>query len=116
MFEIEEVRGQKAKIKVIGGGGAGGNAVNNMIASNLHGVEFIAVNTDMQALETSLATVKVQIGDNLTRGLGAGSDPQIGKNAALEDRSAIAENLEGSDMVFITAGMGGGTGTGAGPV
>ncbi|OGW39591.1 MAG: cell division protein FtsZ [Nitrospirae bacterium RBG_13_39_12] len=116
MFEIQEIRGQKAKIKVVGVGGAGGNAVNNMIASNLHGVEFIAVNTDMQALETSLATVKVQIGDNLTRGLGAGSDPQIGKNAALEDRSAIAENLEGSDMVFITAGMGGGTGTGAGPV
>jgi cell division protein FtsZ len=116
MFEIQEVRGQKAKIKVIGVGGAGGNAINNMIASNLHGVEFVAVNTDMQALETSLAPVKLQIGDNLTRGLGAGSNPQIGKEAALEDRSAIAESLEGSDMVFITAGMGGGTGTGAGPV
>ncbi len=116
MFEIQEVRGQKAKIKVIGVGGAGGNAINNMIASNLHGVEFVAVNTDMQALETSLAAVKLQIGDNLTRGLGAGSNPQIGKEAALEDRSAIAESLEGSDMVFITAGMGGGTGTGAGPV
>jgi len=116
MFEIEEVRGQKAKIKVIGVGGAGGNAINNMIASNLHGVEFIAINTDMQALETSLAPVKVQIGANLTRGLGAGSDPQIGKEAALEDGTAIAESLEGSDMVFITAGMGGGTGTGAGPV
>jgi cell division protein FtsZ len=116
MFEIQEVRGQKARIKVIGVGGAGGNAINNMIASNLHGVEFVAVNTDMQALETSLAPVKLQIGDNLTRGLGAGSNPQIGKEAALEDRSAIAESLEGSDMVFITAGMGGGTGTGAGPV
>ncbi len=116
MFEIQEVKGQTARIKVIGVGGAGGNAINNMIASNLHGVEFIAINTDMQALETSLAPVKVQIGANLTRGLGAGSDPQIGKEAALEDRTAIAESLEGSDMVFITAGMGGGTGTGAGPV
>lgn len=116
MFEIQEVRGQKARIKVIGVGGAGGNAINNMIASNLHGVEFVAINTDMQALETSLAAVKLQIGENLTRGLGAGSNPQIGKEAALEDRSAIAESLEGSDMVFITAGMGGGTGTGAGPV
>lgn len=116
MFEIEEVRGQKARIKVIGVGGAGGNAINNMITSNLHGVEFVAVNTDMQALETSLASVKVQIGANLTRGLGAGSNPQTGKEAALEDSSLIAEYLEGADMVFITAGMGGGTGTGAGPV
>jgi len=116
MFEIEEVRGQKARIKVVGVGGAGGNAINNMIASNLHGVEFIAINTDMQALETSLAPIKVQIGDSLTRGLGAGSNPQIGREAALEDSSVIAEYLEGSDMVFITAGMGGGTGTGAGPV
>jgi cell division protein FtsZ len=116
MFEIEEVRGQKAKIKVVGVGGAGGNAINNMIASNLHGVEFIAINTDMQALESSLAPVKVQIGADLTRGLGAGSNPQIGREAALDDRTAIAESLEGSDMVFITAGMGGGTGTGAGPV
>lgn len=116
MFEIEEVRGQKARIKVVGVGGAGGNAINNMITSNLHGVEFIAVNTDMQALETSLASIKVQIGANLTRGLGAGSNPQIGKEAALEDSSLIAEYLEGADMVFITAGMGGGTGTGAGPV
>jgi len=116
MFEIEEVKGQKAKIKVVGVGGAGGNAINNMIASNLHGVEFVAINTDMQALETSLATVKIQIGESLTRGLGAGSNPQIGREAALEDSTAIAECLEGSDMVFITAGMGGGTGTGAGPV
>lgn len=116
MFEIEEVRGQKARIKVVGVGGAGGNAINNMIASNLHGVEFIAINTDMQALETSLAPIKVQIGDSLTRGLGAGSNPQIGREAALDDSSVIAEYLEGSDMIFITAGMGGGTGTGAGPV
>jgi cell division protein FtsZ len=116
MFEIEEVRGQAAKIKVVGIGGAGGNALNTMIASNLHGVEFIAVNTDMQALETSLAPSKIQIGANLTRGLGAGSDPQIGRAAAQEDTSLIAEYLEGADMVFITAGMGGGTGTGASSV
>lgn len=116
MFEIEEVRGQTARIKVVGVGGAGGNAVNTMIASNLHGVEFIAVNTDMQALEISLAPSKVQIGASLTRGLGAGSNPQIGISAALEDSSLIAEYLEGADMVFITAGMGGGTGTGACPV
>jgi cell division protein FtsZ len=116
MFEIEEVRGQRAKIKVVGVGGAGGNAVNNMIASTLQGVEFIAINTDLQVLETSLAPVKVQIGASLTRGLGAGSDPQIGREAAFEDRPAIVEVLEGADMVFVTAGMGGGTGTGAGPV
>ena len=116
MFEIEEVRSQTARIKVVGVGGAGGNAINTMIATNLHGVEFIAVNTDMQALETSLAPVKVQIGGNLTRGLGAGSNPHIGKEAALEDIALVAEHLEGADMVFITAGMGGGTGTGAGPV
>lgn len=83
MFEMEEVKGQKAKIRVVGVGGAGGNAINNMIASNLHGVEFIAVNTDMQALETSLASVKVQIGTNLTRGLGAGSNPEIGERGSL---------------------------------
>jgi cell division protein FtsZ len=116
MFEIEEVKGQKARIKVVGVGGAGGNAINNMIASNLHGVEFVAINTDMQSLETNLAPIKVQIGENLTRGLGSGSNPQIGRDAALEDSTMIAEHLEGADMVFITAGMGGGTGTGAGPV
>jgi len=116
MFEIQEVKGQQARIKVIGVGGAGGNAINNMIASNLQGVEFIAVNTDTQALESSLAPVKVQIGNNLTRGLGAGSNPQLGREAAIEDRTAIAETIEGSDMVFITAGMGGGTGTGAAPI
>ncbi|MBM4128855.1 MAG: cell division protein FtsZ [Nitrospira sp.] len=115
-FEIEEVKGQKAKIKVVGVGGAGCNAVNNMIASNLRGVEFIAINTDTQVLEASLAPTKVQIGANLTRGLGAGSNPQIGREAAFEDRTAIAEALEGADMVFVAAGMGGGTGTGAGPV
>jgi cell division protein FtsZ len=116
MFEIEEVRGQKARIKVVGIGGAGGNAVNNMIASNLHGVEFVAMNTDLQVLETSLAPVKIQIGKELTRGLGAGSNPEIGRQAALEDKTAIMDSLDGCDMVFITAGMGGGTGTGAAPV
>ncbi len=116
MFEIEEARGQCARIKVVGAGGAGGNAINTMIASNLHGIEFIAVNTDAQALEMSLAPSKVQIGSQLTRGLGAGSDPQIGRAAAEEDAALIAEYLEGADMVFITAGMGGGTGTGASPV
>ena len=116
MFEIEEIRGQKAKIKVIGAGGAGGNAINNMIASNLQGVEFIGINTDLQVLETSLAPVKVQIGRELTRGLGAGSNPDIGRQAALEDKAAIMDCMDDCDMVFITAGMGGGTGTGAAPV
>ncbi|RPI37493.1 MAG: cell division protein FtsZ [Nitrospiraceae bacterium] len=116
MFEIEEVKGQNAKIKVVGIGGAGGNAINNMIASNLHGVEFIAINTDLQVLETSLAPVKIQIGRELTRGLGAGSNPGIGRQAAIEDKDAITDCLDGCDMVFITAGMGGGTGTGAAPV
>src|SRR5512143_1379386 len=116
MFEIDDVKGQNAKIKVVGIGGAGGNAINNMIASNLHGVEFIAINTDLQVLETSLASVKIQIGKELTRGLGAGSNPEIGRQAAIEDRAAIMECLDGCDMVFITAGMGGGTGTGAAPV
>jgi len=116
MFEIEEVKGQNAKIKVVGIGGAGGNAVNNMIASNLHGVEFIAINTDLQVLESSLASVKIQVGRELTRGLGAGSNPEIGRQAAIEDREAIMDCLDGCDMVFITAGMGGGTGTGAAPV
>jgi cell division protein FtsZ len=116
MFEIEEVRGQKARIKVIGVGGAGGNAVNNMIASTLQGVEFIAVNTDLQVLETSLAPKKVQIGRELTRGLGAGSNPEIGRQAAIEDKTAVMDCMDGCDMVFITAGMGGGTGTGAAPV
>lgn len=116
MFEIEDVKGQTAKIKVIGVGGAGGNAINNMIASNLHGVEFIAINTDTQVLDASLASLKVQVGNSITRGLGAGADPQIGRQSALENRASIADVLEGADMVFITAGMGGGTGTGASPV
>ncbi len=116
MFEIDDVKGQTAKIKVVGVGGAGGNAVNNMIASNLEGVEFISINTDTQVLDTSLAPRKVQIGASITKGLGAGSNPQIGHQSALEDRPSVVEALEGADMVFITAGMGGGTGTGASPV
>ncbi|GAB4483092.1 MAG: cell division protein FtsZ [Thermodesulfovibrionales bacterium] len=116
MFELDEVKGKNAKIKVIGIGGAGGNAINNMIAANLHGVDFIAMNTDQQVLDASLAPVKVQIGRELTRGLGAGSNPEIGRQAAIEDRAAIMDVLDGCDMVFITAGMGGGTGTGASPI
>lgn len=116
MFEIDDVKGQTAKIKVVGIGGAGGNAINNMIASNLHGVDFIAVNTDMQVLEASLAPVRVQIGAEVTRGLGAGGDPEIGRQSALDDRNALVDALSGADLVFITAGMGGGTGTGASPV
>ncbi len=105
-----------AKIKVIGVGGAGGNAVNNMINANLQGVKFIVANTDAQALETSNAEVKIQLGKSLTEGLGAGADPNIGREAALESIDEIREALEGSHMVFITAGFGGGTGTGAAPV
>ncbi len=105
-----------ATIKVIGVGGAGGNAVNNMINAKLQGVKFIAANTDAQALETSNAEIKIQLGRSLTEGLGAGADPNIGKEAALESMDEIREALEGSHMVFITAGFGGGTGTGAAPV
>jgi len=107
---------KSAKIKVIGVGGAGGNAINNMIESNLQGVKFIAANTDAQALENSKAQLKLQIGEKLTEGLGAGSDPRVGREAALESKEAIKNVLEGSHMVFITAGFGGGTGTGAAPV
>lgn len=105
-----------AKIMVIGVGGAGGNAINNMIDSKLQGVKFIAANTDAQALEISKATVKLQIGEQLTQGLGAGANPQIGREAALENAEALKNVLDGSHMVFITAGFGGGTGTGAAPV
>jgi len=107
---------KSAKIKVIGVGGAGGNAVNNMIASNLQGVKFIAANTDSQALEISRAPVKIQMGEKLTEGLGAGANPQIGRDAALESEEVLREALSDSHMVFITAGFGGGTGTGAAPV
>jgi cell division protein FtsZ len=113
-FEIESVG--SARMKVIGVGGAGNNAVNRMIYSNLQGVEFVAVNTDCQALTKSSAATKVQIGSRITKGLGSGGDPDIGRRSAEEDRDVIAEVVDGADMVFITAGMGGGTGTGAGPV
>lgn len=105
-----------AYIKVIGVGGGGGNAVNTMIAAGLRGVEFITANTDLQALEATQASVRLQLGANLTRGLGAGANPDIGRKAAQEDREAVIKALEGADMVFITAGMGGGTGTGAAPI
>ncbi len=106
----------QAKIKVIGVGGGGGNAINNMIASELQGVEFIAANTDAQALEMSRADKKIQLGRTLTKGLGAGAKPEIGREAAEESAEEIRDALEGADMVFVTAGMGGGTGTGGAPV
>ena len=105
-----------AKIKVIGVGGAGNNAVNRMIESGIKGVDFIAVNTDRQALQTSRANTKIQIGEKVTRGLGAGANPDVGAQSAEENKSEIAEVLRGADMVFVTAGMGGGTGTGAAPI
>ncbi len=111
---VEAVEG--ARIKVIGVGGGGSNAVNTMIAAGLPGVDFLAANTDAQALRTNLAPVKLQLGEKLTRGLGAGGNPEVGKRAALEDVERIAEHLGGADMIFVTAGMGGGTGTGAAPV
>ncbi|MBN1655762.1 MAG: cell division protein FtsZ [Deltaproteobacteria bacterium] len=106
----------QAKIKVIGVGGAGGNAINTMIESGLEGVEFIAANTDVQSLHRNLAPEKIQIGTTVTRGLGAGGKPEIGRKSALEDVQKVSEILQGADMVFITAGMGGGTGTGAAPI
>src|SRR5579863_10165156 len=107
---------QGAKLKVIGVGGGGGNAVNRMIASGLEGVEFMVANTDLQALSISNAPVKIQLGAKLTKGLGAGANPDVGRRAALEDTEKIIEVLEGADMVFITAGLGGGTGTGGAPI
>ncbi|PTL39707.1 cell division protein FtsZ [Alkalicoccus saliphilus] len=116
MLEFEMESEQMAKIKVIGVGGGGSNAVNRMIENGLQGVEFIAVNTDAQALKMSQANERLQLGGKLTRGLGAGANPDIGKKAAEESREQLQELLQGADMVFITAGMGGGTGTGAAPV
>ena len=116
MFELEIDSTNTAKLKVVGCGGAGGNAVNRMIGAGLRGVEFIAANTDMQALNQSLAPHRIQLGANATRGLGSGGDPSVGRRAAEEDEQAIADSLADSDMVFITAGMGGGTGTGSAPV
>src|SRR5215472_4832289 len=111
----EDPRNQ-AKIKVIGVGGGGGNAVNRMIDAKLEGVEFVVANTDLQALQLSRAPVKIQLGVKLTNGLGAGANPEVGRKAALEDADKIIEALEGADMVFVTAGLGGGTGTGAAPI
>ena len=109
MFEIDQL----AKIKVVGVGGGGNNAVNRMIEQGLQGVEFIVANTDLQVLNSSKAKIKIQLGNT---GLGAGADPEVGKEAALESKDAIVEVLKGADMVFVTCGMGGGTGTGAAPV
>ncbi|RLE12538.1 cell division protein FtsZ, partial [Candidatus Aerophobetes bacterium] len=111
-----EDSGLEHKIKVIGIGGAGCNAINRMIDVNLRNVEFIAANTDLQSLNANKAPVKIQLGANLTKGLGAGADPEIGEKAALESRDRIMEALQGAEMTFITAGMGGGTGTGGAPI
>ncbi len=116
IFDMEEMENEAAKIKIVGVGGGGSNAVNSMIASSLQGVEFIAINTDAQALESSLAHQRIQIGSSMTKGLGAGANPEVGRQAAIDDRDIIEEAIKGADMVFITAGMGGGTGTGAAPV
>jgi cell division protein FtsZ len=116
VFEIDETQSTGAKMKVVGVGGGGGNAVNRMVAEALEGVEFISVNTDGQALKHSTSQHKIQIGKKLTRGLGAGARPEIGRQAIEEDRDEVAQALDGADLVFITAGMGGGTGTGAAPV
>lgn len=113
---IEEAPRNGAKIRVLGVGGGGGNAINNMIAAGLDGIEFIAANTDFQALEQNLAPSKIQLGGNLTKGLGAGGNPEVGAKATQEDVDRIREAVQGSDMVFITAGLGGGTGTGGAPV
>ncbi|MFP3870123.1 MAG: cell division protein FtsZ [Syntrophobacteria bacterium] len=115
IFEFVESE-SSAKLKVVGVGGGGGNAINNMIDCSLMGVDFIAANTDAQALETSRAPTKLQLGSGITKGLGAGANPEIGRSAALEDAEKIREALSGSDMVFVTAGLGGGTGTGGAPV
>ena len=116
MFELVERLAPNAVIKVIGIGGGGGNAVAHMVTSHIEGVDFICANTDAQALKLSGAKLTLQLGGNVTKGLGAGANPEVGRQAALEDRERIVELLQGADMVFITAGMGGGTGTGAGPV
>ena len=115
-FEFMDTQSQSAVIKVIGVGGGGGNAVEHMVLANLDGVDFICANTDAQALKNSSARTAIQIGNNITKGLGAGADPIVGREAALEDRERIQEILNGTDMVFITAGMGGGTGTGGAPI
>ncbi len=116
MFELVDATNQAAVIKVIGVGGGGGNAVQHMLGANIEGVEFICANTDSQALKNSGAKTVLQLGSSMTKGLGAGADPEVGRQAALEDRDRLMDVLDGSDMIFITAGMGGGTGTGAAPI
>ncbi|HVO65298.1 MAG TPA: cell division protein FtsZ, partial [Syntrophales bacterium] len=116
MFEFDGSIERCAKIKVIGVGGGGSNAVNTMITCNIQGVDFIVANTDVQSLRMSKAPVKIQLGSQSTKGLGAGANPEMGKQAALEDNERLADELSGADMVFVAAGLGGGTGTGAAPV
>ena len=116
MFELVDNLPQNAVIKVIGVGGGGGNAVRHMLTSSVDGVDFICANTDAQALIELDAKAVIQLGGNITKGLGAGANPEVGRQAAIEDRERIADMLKGADMVFITAGMGGGTGTGAAPI
>ncbi|MCK4950931.1 MAG: cell division protein FtsZ, partial [Gammaproteobacteria bacterium] len=116
MFELMDSYSENAVIKVIGIGGGGGNAVQHMVKSGVDGVDFICINTDAQALKGTSAKTSLQIGCNITKGLGAGANPNIGREAAIEDRERIQEVIEGADMLFVTAGMGGGTGTGAAPV
>jgi cell division protein FtsZ len=116
MFELMENHSEEAVIKVIGVGGGGGNAVEYMVASNIEGVEFVAANTDAQALRNSSANITLQLGANVTKGLGAGANPEIGRRSAEEDRETIKKTIQGADMIFIAAGMGGGTGTGAAPI
>jgi cell division protein FtsZ len=115
IFEFDEGVARNARMKVVGVGGAGGNAVNRMIDEALEGVDFIAVNTDAQALKKSEAHIKIQIGKKLTRGLGAGARPEIGRQAIAESEAEVVQAIDGADLVFVTAGMGGGTGTGAAP-
>ena len=116
MFKLVDTTPQSAVIKVVGVGGGGGNAVEHMVREDVDGVDFICANTDAQALQNLTARTLLQLGSGVTKGLGAGANPDMGKDAALEDKDRIAEVLDGADMVFVTAGMGGGTGTGAAPV
>jgi cell division protein FtsZ len=116
MFELMDTYPQNAVIKVIGVGGGGGNAVQHMLEADIEGVDFICANTDAQALKNNNAKTVLQLGSNVTKGLGAGANPNVGREAAIEDRERIQEVIAGSDMLFITAGMGGGTGTGGAPI
>jgi len=116
MFELMDSVAQDAVIKVVGVGGGGGNAVTHMMSTGIEGVDFVCANTDAQALKKIQGVTSLQIGGNITKGLGAGANPEIGRQAALEDRERIQETLMGADMIFVTAGMGGGTGTGAAPI